>query len=793
MNRLIKFAGVFLSFSLLLTNAVVYAQLEEVVVTAQKRSESLQDVGISISAFSGRELLERGIDDITALDETIPNLRITDGQGKGGAVPRFSLRGVGFQTDPTTVSSSPVAIHVNEVPYPYPIVGLNYLFDLERVEVLRGPQGDLFGLNTTGGTINFITGRPTEEFEASVTIEAGRFEHTKIETYVSGAISDSVRGRLAFSRDERGEGFQTNSFTGAKLGEAERWGLRGTLEIDLSDDAKALISVHRTENDSDALAARPLTTTWGIGFWLLGDPTQVIPGSTESHSVGWGSDVFNPDSDPFYDRKSTGVSVRLDWDLGDMTLTSVTGYEDFERSDMIDPDGSNFSYFNYLYQSDIEAWSTELRLASDTDGPISWLVGASYADDTTLQLSAFDARDETTFPGIGMQNPTQKRDVWAIFGHLEWEFADKWTLITGLRFTDETRSQTQQGTFQAGDGSGLVSAITGFKPGPTLTTPGETLTGAVFACFVTGNPDDCTPGPPGGYSDSITYDDFSGKVGVNYQASDEWMLYASLSRGFKSGGFADNAASNRATFAPNKAEYINALEIGAKGEFEDRLRFNASIFFYDYEDQQVVDAIVDPQIGSILAIVNADESEVYGFEVEALWAPVEGLSIIQNIGYSHGEFTTFNEVDSLATRAQASDPGWDGTYLPVYVDSAGEDIGFPEWQYYGAFSYQWPISQFGSGLVGRATFDYSYQSETNLGDTYVGAVDPTETGSLDVDSYWIANVRLSIAQTDSWEVMLYAQNVFDEEYEQYKEAVNSSNMVIDGMPREWGIRFTKDF
>ena len=132
MKYLIQLAGFFLSINLFLTTGIVYAQLEEVVVTAQKRSESLQDVGISISAFSGRELLERGIDDVTTLDETIPNLRITDGQGKGGAVPRFSLRGVGFQTDPTTVSSSPVAIHVNEIPYPYPIVGLNYLFDLDK-------------------------------------------------------------------------------------------------------------------------------------------------------------------------------------------------------------------------------------------------------------------------------------------------------------------------------------------------------------------------------------------------------------------------------------------------------------------------------------------------------------------------------------------------------------------------------------------------------------------------------------------------------------------------------------
>ena len=769
------------------------AQLEEVVVTAQKRAESMQDVGISISAFSGKDLRDRGIDDITNLDEIVPNLRIQAGSGKGGAVPRFSLRGVGFQTDPTTVSSSPVAIHVNEIPYPYPIVGLNYLFDLERVEVLRGPQGDLFGLNTTGGTINFITGKPTEDFEASISLEAGRFEHTKAEGYVSGSLSDSVRGRLAYSRLERGEGFQTNSFTGEKLGEAEKWGIRGTLEFDLSDEATAILSAHHTVNESDALAARPLTTTWGLGFWLLGDPSQLIPGTTQSNSVGYGPDVFYPDRDPFVDRESTGASLRLDWDMGGMTLTSITGYEDFARSDMIDPDGSNFKYFNYIFQSDIEAWSTELRLASNDESDLSWLLGASYADDTTVQLSAFDARDETTYPGIGMQNPTQKRDVWAVFGHIEFALTDELALIAGLRFTDETRSQTQQGTFQAGDGSGLVAAITGFRPGPTLTTPGDTLTGANFACFATGNPADCQPGPPGGYADSATYDDFSGKLGLNYQMSDDWLLYASFSRGFKSGGFADNAASNRATFAPNKAEYLNAFEVGAKGQIDDTFRLNASVYFYDYEDQQVVDAIVDPLIGPILAIVNAPETEIYGFEAEVLWAPMDGLTIIQNLGYSHGEYTTFSRVNQTATRAQTLSEDWDGFFTPVYNDSAGQDIGFPEWQYYGAINYEWTLEQLGAGYIASATFDYSYQSETLTGDTYVGAVDASETGLLDVGSYWIANLRLTLANIDSWELTLFAQNVFDEEYEQYREAVNSSNMAVDGMPRQWGVRFTKDF
>ena len=775
--------------------------LEEIVVTAQKREQSLQDVPISISAFTGDDLVERGINTIENLDDITPNMRIQTGAGVNGNIPVFSLRGVGFLTDPSTVSSSPVAVHVNEVPYPYPVVATNLLFDIERVEVLRGPQGDLFGLNTTAGTVNFVTAKPTEEFSGLLGVEFGEFKSSKIEGVISGPLSDNVRARVALLRDKRGEGWQTNFETGEKLGEHERIGVRGTLDWDITEALTASVSMHHTRDDSDAMGVRPLSTTYLFDFWALGDPDAVLPGSNANGTTSWGSTVFFPGEKPFIDRRSTGGSLRLDWDLGNTVLTSVSGFERFERSDLTDHDGSSSLLFDYYFNSDIEMFSTELRLASNTDSAVSWLVGASYADDTTHQISAFDLRDEALYPGIAVQAPIQDRDVTAVFGNVEWAFNDRWSLITGLRYTEENRSQRQQGTFQAGDGSDLISILTGFQPGPTLLSIGDTLTSS-RAPGDTSLPTDgivpclaaiaCVPGTVNGYSDSVKYDDWSGKVALNFAASDDWTIYGSFSRGFKSGGFADVAAAIRDNFSPTKAEYINAFEVGAKGMLNDSLRLNTALFYYDYEDQQVVDNIVDPIIGPILAIVNAPKSEVYGAEVEMFWLPTDNWQITQNIGYSKGTFKEFQRLDFVAVFDQALDPNWDGIFRPEFQDAAGLDIGFPELQYYGAFTYEAPIG--GGSITTRMTFDYSYQGETNTGINYVGFVDGNDVGSADVDAYWIANARISLISNDDLELTLFANNLFDEEFEQYRQAaVNSSNIAVDGMPRTWGVRFRKHF
>ena len=777
-------------------STVAYAQSDVIVVTAQKREQSLQEVPIAVTAFSGENLQDRGIISTVELQDITPNLRIQQNFGNG--VPNYSIRGVGSLTDVSTTSSSPVAIHVNEVAHPYPVTSTNLLFDLERVEVLRGPQGDLFGLNTTGGTVNFITAKPTEEFSASILGEYGRWQRYKVEGFISGPLGENLRGRLAVSYNNRNSGWQRNVDTGESHGEFEKLGVRATLVADLSDTFDVELEGHYTKDDSEALGNRLITTSTGTRFFDLGTfvPTDFIAPYANFEDVGWGLDsIFFPGRSPFIDHEGFGGTLRANWDLGGATLTSVTGYENFDRVEFLDHDGTLLQLSDQIFISDLNAWSTELRLSSNGDGPLTWIVGGNYSTDTIDQTTLFEIQDEIIlgFPGVGGQNPQQDRDVWAIFGHAEYAITDRLTLIGGLRYTDEQRSQTNQGTFKYGDDNDLVFLLSGgafTSPGPTPFDRGVTLTDADFSCFAVALP--CAPGPAGGFSDSIDSNGVSGKVGLSYDLSDNWMAYGSFSRGIKSGGFGDNAQSVSAGLVPYEQESLLAYEIGAKGSaFDNTLRVNAAVFYYDYKDQQVAGSIVDPIFGPLVAQVNAPESEVYGFELEGQWSPMEGLTIAQNVGYSHGEFKDYLAIDDIAVSAQAADPGFTG-FTPVFVDRAGTDLGFPEWQLNGSLTYESPITTFGSGLSTRLVFDYNYESAETRLEQFVGFVDPAETGDLALDGYVLLNARISLISESGWALTFFSRNMLDTEYLNFRGRFDSAYVETGGEPRSWGVRLKVD-
>ena len=569
----------------ILASQPAFGQIAEdaIIVTAQKREQSLQDVPISVTAFTGDALQDQGIISVVELQDITPNLRIQQNFGNG--VPNYSIRGVGSLTDVSTTSSSPVAIHINEVPHPYPVTSTNLIFDLERVEVLRGPQGDLFGLNTTGGTVNFVTAKPTEEFEGSVLGEFGSWERYKLEGFVSGPIGNGVRGRLAASYNNRNSGWQQNVDTGESHGEFEKFGIRGTVAADLSDVFDVELEAHYTRDDSEALGNRLITTATGTRLFDLNtsEPVDFVSPSPNFEDVGFGDDsIFFPDRSPFIDHEGYGGTLRLNYELEGVTITSISGYEQFDRLEFLDHDGSFLQLSDQIFISDLSGWSTELRATSNGDGPLSWIVGANYASDELDQTTIFEIQDEIIleFPGVGGQNPQQDRDVWAIFGHAEYAVSDRLNLIAGLRWTEEDRSQTDQGTFKYGDNNDLVFLLSGGEfssPGPSPFDRGVNLTDADFSCFV--DPSlPCTPGPEGGFSDSISASDWSGKIGLDYKASEDWLLYATISRGFKSSGFGDNAQSTSAGLVPYDTETLLAFELGAKGTLADSLRLNASLY-----------------------------------------------------------------------------------------------------------------------------------------------------------------------------------------------------------------------
>ena len=780
--------------------------IEEVIVTAQKREQSMQEVGIAVSAFSGDRLQAMGIDGISQIQDHTPNLRI---KPTITSVPQYSIRGVGENADTSALSSSPVALHINEVAQPYPVATSNLLFDLERVEVLRGPQGDLFGLNSTAGTINFVTNRASQERGGSVLLEVGNYDRYKVEGFLNGGLSDSLSARLAFSHNDRGNGWQVNEATGEKLGEFQKSGARLSFNFSPSDTFSADLELHASRDDSDNIGLRnvanfvgldPVPTLIGLDdFLLFAAPVTRYNGTgwtsftrgAELEGIGLiNTDLFPAGTRPYIDNEGHGASLVMNWNLQDITVTSVTGWESFDREEFNDSDGDEIQDSGQYFESELAMWSQELRVAGTArDDTVNWTLGANVASDELEQLTLFVQTENVDFPGVGGQNPIQERDVWAIFSHVDWRLRDNLELVTGLRYTSEKRKQLDITTYKMGQPLDIVELLSGSVFAPDPNDPfgrGTPLTDAGFLCFAVAIP--CTPGFV--QNKDIKDTEWSGKLGLNYFANDDWMIYGSFARGFKSGGFLDTAASNSGSFVNSKPEFLNAYEFGAKGDFNDgRARLNMAVFYYDYEDQQVGDFLIDPLFGPLGKIVNAPKSEVYGGEIELILAPTDNFEILQNLGYSKGKFKEFIGVDADASRDTVNDPANGGFYTTVYIDRAGDKIEMPNLQYSGSLAYSRDL---GNGMSTRLVVDYSYEDSVDTDRTWTDAL-TGEVHNFGLPSYWLVNARLMLMGNESWEVTLFGANLLDEEYLLDYTRFNQGVVQVVGMPRTYGVRFKYDF
>lgn len=346
-----------LSIAAVLQSAAAQAQdaggIEEVVVTAQKRAESAQDVGISITAFTGETLSQKGVltaEDMAALT---PGLVVTQNAATG--VPTYTIRGVGFN-DYSTAASSTVGLYVDEVSIPYTVASRGAVFDVERVEVLKGPQGDLYGRNTTAGQINFISRKPTKEFESALRLGYGSYQAADLEGYVSGPFSDSAQGRLSVKVTNWGKGWQKSvTRPGDRLGKKDVVALRGQVNFDFAEGTSLLLNAHYVKDKSENQAA---TAYRGTAIGLAADTSLPTIG-TPSYSLGdneaadWSDGVYYPKRD----NELKGFSGTLNWDLGAVSLTSITAYDKFTRSEGNDWDGSAIRDSSNLNVTDLKVFS----------------------------------------------------------------------------------------------------------------------------------------------------------------------------------------------------------------------------------------------------------------------------------------------------------------------------------------------------------------------------------------------------------------------------------------------------
>ncbi|MFT4911731.1 MAG: iron complex outermembrane receptor protein [Brevundimonas sp.] len=695
--------------------------VSDVIVTAQRREQAAQDVGIALSVLSGADLTDRGITNINALQTATPNLEIEPAFGGGAA--QFRLRGVGFQ-DYASNNSPTVGVYVNEVAYPVPVMTQGLIFDIDRVEVLRGPQGTLYGRNTTGGAISVVTRQPTAVPALGMTAEYSRFDALRVEGFVSGPLGDRLQGRLAVTT-EQGGAWQYNRDTGESIGDANRSAVRGLLAYQAGDRLDLTLDLHagvdRSENQALYLL-NPLVTRGG------GAGSVTIPADRDHAATGWGlSPRFaaeigrSLDARPGRDNSSWGSSIRAVLELDGVSLTGITSYETLDRSEYGDWDSSASVEADTFFGSDVKVFSQEMRLASDAAGPLSWVAGVYYSKQDLDERYSSDFID--IYGTYGQVTYRQQVESISAFGQAEYQLSDTVKLIGGLRYEDESRD------------------LQGF---------GAAFGGAVAL-------------PPTSVSTRMT--PLTGKVALEYAPSHDLLIYGSFSRGAKSGGFTTYNTGQSSAIQPFRPEILLAYELGFKADPSRSLQINGAAYLYDYTDQQVLSAVYGAN-GPVGLFVNVPASRIYGAEIEGVWRPLPNLRISQSLSYKHGEYTDFFDLDVPASRTAGT---------AVYVDKSGRDIPFPAVSYGGAAAYDWGVEGF--DLTAEANYSYRDDYPSWLGVRYDVPAYWLANASLTVSP-----------AVGRWSVTGFVRNLFDQEYDLTRNFFTSADIAQPGRPRTYGIR-----
>jgi iron complex outermembrane receptor protein len=743
-------------------------QLEEVVVTAQKRAQGVNDVGITVNTFTAEALADHGVRTPADLEVLTPALTVTETAPTG--VPVYTIRGVGF-ADFSTASSSTVGLYFDEASIPYAVMSRGVLFDIERVEVLKGPQGDLYGRNTTAGQINFISRRPTPEFSAGATLGYSRFNVFDFEGYLSGPILEGVQARLAAKFVTSDAGWQQSiSRPGDTLGQRDERAVRALFDIRLGDAGSLLLNLHWTRDLGENQAPTAYDGT------LIGRAPQPLPTAFDAtpyfsvdnaRAADWSADQRPKRNDTL-----KGASARLDWSLApSLNLTSVTAYDKFDRMDRFELSGLPFQDGVTDNGTDASVFSQELRLSSAGDPKLYWLGGVYYSHDRLSELYDMYMRDSFFGFALGIKNIDtryqQTTDSIAGFGHVEWKFADRLQLTGGLRYTSEERKWSGC-TYDIGDGSlafGWNNILTPFTilanglPDPGLLQPG----GCGIYDDILGTPD---YGHFAVFHDKITTRKWMGKLTLDFKPTEGVLLYGTVSSGFKSGGFNGAAAQTHSQLLPYKPETLTSFELGTKSTLLNRhLQLNVAAFYYDYRDKQEPTLAVTP-VGNIAGLTNVPKSEVWGGELEARWLVTQGLTLDLGVSYLRTKIKEYMAIDATSV--------WPNI---VRFDASGSNLAnAPKLQANAAATYEWRLNQRLDMFVGA---DYSHKDAIS-GRTQ----DP-------VSSYDLLNARVGVKSPDDrWSATLWGRNLTDEYYWTAAFGSNGTWVRMNGMPRTYGVTFT---
>ena len=590
--------------------------IEEIVVTAQKRAQSIQDVHISMNAFTQEDLDDLGWTDITQVANQSPNLDIK--YVWGNSMPVYTIRGVGMQSFQASDTPS-VGLFIDEVFQTSMAVMGAHLFDIERVEVIKGPQGDVFGRNTNGGAVSYFTRKPSREADGYVRASYGRWDRSEVQAAVGGPIGETLSGRVSVMSMQQSDGWVYNRTTGNSVGEVDILSARAQLLWEPSDDLSVNVKLFGSRDRSQPVYFQH------VGFrdkdnigqlcqaYLEGrlDPHTCVSfdGYSDTDGDPYAGDYTN-DPSTFINEDETlkndnwGGAITVEKDFGNISLLSVTSYQEYDRWQPKESDGTPSLYVDFLFTSQIFAFSQEVRFTSNYDGPFNWIVGANYGRDEVAELPGRIGYVEDYLNGWRIDlTYEQDRENVAAYGQFSVDLGEKFRISAGGRvLRDDVTFQQSVQLYIPPSGPVILSNM---LP-RTIVAPDGSIE------ELDGKLDDT----------AVTW-----RVAVDFVPNDNIMLYGSVATGYKPGGFNGGFNLNPLQYLPFYEEEVTAFEIGLKSTLANgRAIFNAAAFTYDYDGLQAATARVYNQV-VFNSLDNLAEADVEGFEADLHLRPIDALDI----------------------------------------------------------------------------------------------------------------------------------------------------------------------
>ena len=746
------------------------AGLEVITVTARKRAESLQSTPVAVSAFTGDELNTRGVTNLRDVANYAPNVELFANSVSGSSAGQAYIRGVG-QFDYLITTDPGVGVYVDGVYLARSLGNLLDLVDIERVEILRGPQGTLYGKNTIGGAINVISKRPSSEPEGAIDVKVGSYDRVDARLRLSGPIIEDVLAFKLAASTKNADGFGKRPLAGDRAGDENSDALQATLEWTAADNIDVTVSADYTRRDeamsvhhADALNDQAILA--GL-YNALADPLASLHGlDLPPYDQRWvTADPYKDNSTGLNFSKSEiwGASGVITWDLGAVSLKSISAYRNLKLDFGTDPDGSPAVVIDELDRNRQDQFSQELQLTGQSfNDRFKWVAGGYYLrEDAHAEIAvrtfediyyALEALPAAIIPlapvtcpaplpapcAGGAGNPVnlaldvsrfitqdQTTKSASLYGQGSFDLTDRLSASYGIRYTNEKKD--------------FLYSAAAYASGVVLVPP---------------------------TSRDASWDDISHKIGLDYRFSDTVMTYVSAAKGFKSGGF-NGRASSSAEITDYDPETIWSYEAGLKSELLDRrLRVNAAIFTNSYRDMQFTLVTANPDGSQLVTVGNAAKARVRGAELEFTALPVENLTLSGSVGFLDSEY---REVDPSAG-----------------ITTSQKLIGSPKWSTSAGAEYRVPVNDLFDVAL-RA--DYSYRTKVYF--------DAVNTEAIAQDSYGLLNLRAAIENVDGdWSIAAGVTNATDEAYRIMGVGVLDSLGFASGVygrPREWYVQLAYKF